>query len=135
MARLNLARFYLARDMSAEAKGVLDVAFTDDHADVTGSVLKSVANIMLGRPKDALKDLSQPQVGNQLDAPIWRAIAYRRQGKWAEAHSLFKNVETATAGLPLELQRMALMEALHSVVEVRDFSQAEQLIMYATASA
>ena len=128
VARLNLARFYLARDMSAEAKGVLDVAFTDDHADVTGSVLKSVANIMLGRPKDALKDLSQPQVGNQLDAPIWRAIAYSRQGKWAEAHGLFKNVETAVAGLPLELQRMALLDALHSAVEVRDLSQAEQLI-------
>ena len=89
VARLNLARFYLARHMSAEAMGVLKVAFAGESDDVTGSVLKSVANIMLGRPKDAIKDLSQPQVGNQLDAPVWRAIAYARQGKWAEAHKLF----------------------------------------------
>ena len=41
-ARLNLARFYLARDMSAEAKAVLNVALADqkDDEDVTGTVLK-----------------------------------------------------------------------------------------------
>ncbi len=128
VARLNLARFYLARHMSAEAMGVLKVAFAGESEDVTGSVLKSVANIMLGRPKDALKDLSQPQVGNQLDAPVWRAIAYARQGKWAEAHKLFRNVETAVAALPLELQRIAMLEALHAAVEVRDFSQAARLV-------
>ncbi len=127
VARLNLARFYLARHMSAEAIGVLNVAFSGNSDDVTGSVLKSVANIMLGRPKDALKDLSQPQVGNQLDAPIWRAIAYARQGNWGEAHKLFRNVETAVAALPLELQRMALLDALRAADEVRDFSQAERL--------
>ncbi len=127
VARLNLARFYLARHMSAEAMGVLNVAFTGDPDDVTGSVLKSVASIMLNRPQDALKDLSHPQVGNQLDAPIWRAIAFARQGKWAEAHKLFSNVEATVAGLPLELQRMALLEALRAADETRDFSQAERL--------
>jgi hypothetical protein len=42
-ARLNLARFYLAQDMAAEAKAVLDVALADDRnpEDVTGSVLKA----------------------------------------------------------------------------------------------
>ncbi len=128
LARLNLARFYLARHMSAEALGVLNVAYADGGDDVTGSVLKSVANIMIGRPQDALKDLSQPQVGNQLDAPIWRAIAYAHQGKWAEAHKLFADVATEVATLPLELQRMALIQALHAAVEVRDFSQAERLV-------
>ncbi len=128
VARLNLARFYLARDMSAEAMGVLKVAFAGQHDDVTGSVLRSVANLMMGRPKDALKDLSQPQVGNQLDASVWRAIAFARQGKWSEAHKLFRDVETSVAALPLELQRMAMLEALHAAVEVRDFSKAERLV-------
>lgn len=128
VARLNLARFYLARDMSAEAMGVLRVAFAGQEEDVTGSVLRSVANLMLGRPKDALQDLSQPQVGDQLDAPVWRAIAFARQGKWSEAHKLFRNVETSVAALPIELQRMALLEALHTAVEVRDFDQAARLI-------
>ena len=130
VARLNLARFYLARHMSAEAMGVLKVAFAGQSEDVTGSVMRSVANIMLGRPKDAIKDLSQPQVGNQLDAPVWRGIAHARQGKWVQAHKLFRNVETAVAALPLELQRIALLEALHAAIEVRDFSQAARLVNF-----
>jgi len=128
--RLNLARFYLARGMSAEAIGVLKVALSDVHGadDITGSVLKAVANVMLDRPADALKNLSNPQVGNQLDAPVWRAIALGRQGKWAEAHDRFKDVEAALGGLPIELQRMALREQLQAAIEVRDFNGADRVI-------
>jgi hypothetical protein len=96
-ARFNLARFYLAKEMAPEAKAVLNVALTDQRAseDVTGSVLKAVADVMLDRPDDALKELSKPQVGNQQDAPIWRAIALARQGRWAEARDIFRTVSAA----------------------------------------
>ena len=109
-ARFNLARFYLAREMSSEAKAVLDVALAEKAAaeDVTGTVLRAVANVMLDRPDEALKELSNPRVGNQHDAPIWRAVAFAGQGKWPQAHAAFKNVDSAMAALPLELQRMAL---------------------------
>src|SRR5262249_44006347 len=111
-ARLNLARFYLAKDMAPEAKAVLDVALSDQRGsdDVTGSVLTAVADVMLDRPDDALKELSKPQVGNQHDAPIWRAIALARQGRWAEARDIFKTVSAAIGALPIELQRMAMKE-------------------------
>ncbi|MBI3705697.1 MAG: tetratricopeptide repeat protein [Rhizobiales bacterium] len=129
-ARFNLARFYLARDMAVEAKAVLDVALADQRGneDVTGSVLRAVANVLLSRPEEALKDLSYPAVGNQLDAPIWRAIAYARQGKWPEAREAFKNVETAMGALPLELQRTAMQETLRSALEVHDFSDAKRVV-------
>jgi tetratricopeptide (TPR) repeat protein len=129
-ARLNLARFYLARDMAAEAKAVLDVTLADQRGsdDVTGSVLKAIANIMLDRPEETLKDLSNPQVGNQLDAPIWRAIAYARQGKWTEARAAFKNVDAALSALPIELQRKAMLESMRSAIEVRDFAGATRMI-------
>ncbi len=128
-ARLNLARFYLAKDMAPEAKAVLDVALSDQRGsdDVTGSVLTAVADVMLDRPDDALKELGKPQVGNQQDAPIWRAIAYARQGRWAEARDIFKTVGAAIGALPVELQRMALKEALRSAVEVRDFNNATRV--------
>lgn len=129
-ARLNLARFYLAREMSAEAKAVLDVTLADQRGvdDVTGTVLKAIADVMLDRPDEALKALSNPQIGNQLDAPIWRAIAYARQGKWPEAHDGFKNVESAMGALPIELQRMALRDSLRVAIEVRDFNGANRMI-------
>ncbi|HEY5217428.1 MAG TPA: tetratricopeptide repeat protein, partial [Pseudolabrys sp.] len=129
-ARLSLARFYLARDMAAEAKAVLDVAFADQRGvdDVTGNVLKAIADVMLDRPQDALKELSNPSIGNQQDAPIWRAVAYARQGKWPEARTAFKNVDNAMGALPIELQRLAMQEALRSAIEVRDFGGATRLV-------
>ena len=129
-ARLNLARFYLTRGMSAEAKAVLTVALTDrkDADDITGTVLKGVAYLMLERPEEALKTLSNPVVGDQLDAPIWRAIANARLGKWADAQAAFKNVDSAISALPVELQRMAQREALRTAIEVRDFNGADRIV-------
>ena len=128
-ARLNLARFYLAKDMAPEAKAVLDVALSDQHSDdVTGSVLTAVADVMLDRPEEALKVLAKPQVGNQQDAPVWRAIALARQGKWADAQKIFKTISAAIAALPIELQRMAMQEALRSAIEVRDFNSATRVV-------
>jgi len=128
-ARLNLARFYLAKDMAPEAKAVLDVALSDQHSDdVTGSVLTAVVDVMLDRPEEALKVLAKPQVGNQQDAPVWRAIALARQGKWADAQKIFKTISAAIAALPIELQRMAMKEALRSAIEVRDFNSATRVV-------
>ncbi len=129
-ARFNLARFYFARQMAAEAKAVLEVALSEKGAadDVTGTVLKGVADVMLDRPEEALKELSNPRVGNQLDAPVWRAIADARLGKWPEAQAGFKNVDSAIAALPIEFQRMALLAALRTATEVRDFDGADRLL-------
>jgi tetratricopeptide (TPR) repeat protein len=129
-ARLNLARFYLARDMAPEARAVLKVALTDQRGseDVTGSVLKAVADVMLDRPDEALKELAKPQVGNQQDAPIWRAIALALQGRWPDAHNIFKTVSAAMSALPIELQRKAMKEALRSAIEVRDFNNATRVV-------
>ena len=129
-ARLNLSRFYLARGMSAEAKGVLDVVRADGKTDddVTGSVLSSVADLMLHRPDDALKDLANPRIGNQLDASIWRGVAFADLAKWPAAQAAFKNVDGAIAALPAELQRLALRKALRTAIEVRDFSAADRIL-------
>lgn len=128
-ARLNLARFYLAKDMAPEAKAVLDVALADQRGseDVTGSVLSAVADVMLDRPEEALKELTKPQVGNQQDAPIWRAIAYARQGRWPDAQKIFTTINAAIGALPIELQRMAMKEAFRTAIEVRDFNTATKV--------
>ena len=126
-SRLDLARFYLSRDMFAEAKGVLDVAIQDDRPDEnpTALVLRSFANIMLDRVEAALKDLANPLVGNQHDAQLWRALAYVRQGKWAEAREHFRDLDSGSLGsLPVELQRIALKDRLRAAVEVGDFAGA-----------
>jgi tetratricopeptide (TPR) repeat protein len=131
--RLDLARFYLARDMYPEAKGVLDVILADDHQaqgdsiapdDVSAIILRAVANIMMNRPDEALKDLANPAIGDQHDAALWRALAYVRQGKWAEAREGFKRVGATMAALPIELQRSALRDEMRTAIEVGDFGGA-----------
>jgi tetratricopeptide (TPR) repeat protein len=125
--RLDLARFYVARDMYPEAKGVLDVALADDRAaseQGSATVLRAVTEIMMNRPEDALKDLADPSIGDQHDAPLWRALAYAKQGKWGQARDGFKSADAAVATLPVELQRVALKEEMRSAIEVGDFSTA-----------
>ncbi len=129
-ARFNLARFYLAQDMPAEAKAVIDVALAEDHGaeDLTGSVLKAIANVLLDRPEEALKELANPAVGSLQDAPIWRAIALARQGRWDEARAGFKNLGPAIGTLPIQLQRLAIAQALRASIEVRDFPGATRMV-------
>jgi hypothetical protein len=70
--------------MYPEAKGVLDVSLAEDQAtaeDVTGSVLRAITEVMMNRPDAALKDLSNPSIGDHHDAPLWRAMAFAGQGK------------------------------------------------------
>jgi tetratricopeptide (TPR) repeat protein len=126
-SRLDLARFYIARDMYPEAKGVLDAALADNHraADVvSASVLRALAEVMMNRPEEALKDLASPMVGDQQDAPLWRALAYACQGKWGMARDNFKTIEPAIATLPPELQRVALKDEMRAAIEVGDYAGA-----------
>jgi tetratricopeptide (TPR) repeat protein len=126
-SRLELARFYLAQQMYSEAKAVLDTAIADERPtadDPSALVLRAVSNIMLGHIQDAQKDLASPLVGNQNDAPLWRAVTLARQEKWADAHDAFRAVEGALGALPLELQRVALEGALRSAIEVGDLPDA-----------
>jgi hypothetical protein len=83
---------------------------------------------MLDRTETALKDLANPLVGNQHDAQLWRALAYARQGKWAEARSHFRETTDTMATLPVELQRVALKDRLHAAVEVGDFAGAVNVL-------
>jgi len=127
LPRLDLARFYIARDMYPEAKGVLDVVLAEDRPpaeDVSPAVLRAVTELMMNRPGDALKDLASPAVGDQHEAPLWRALAYAGQGKWAQAREDFKTVEAAIATLPIELQRVALKDEMRAAIEVGDFASA-----------
>ena len=129
-AQLDLARFYLARDLSAEAKGVLDIAALDERGspDGTALVLRAVANIMLGHGADALKDLSSAVVAKRNDLTVWRALALTQEQKWVEAREGFRSLDTAAASLPVELQRLAFQEAVRAAVEVRDFGAAASLL-------
>ncbi|MBI5318734.1 tetratricopeptide repeat protein [Bradyrhizobium sp.] len=126
-ARMDLARFYMARGMYHEAKGMAD--FVLDEAkpgfeDPGALLLRAVAHILIGRPTAGLHDLANPVIGNNYDSQLWQGLAKARQAKWAEAREKFKNVEFAIASLPPELQRIVVMDAMRASLEVKDFAGA-----------
>ncbi len=87
-------------------------------------MLRAIANILLQRPEQALKDLANPFVGNQHDAPLWRALAQARQGKWSDAREGFRNVGMAMGTLPIELQRAIMRDMIRASIEVGDITGA-----------
>jgi tetratricopeptide (TPR) repeat protein len=126
-ARIDLARFYLARAMYAEAKGVLDLALADAKPgleDPVALIVHSVASSLMGRPQQGLKDLNSPAIGTNNDAQLWKALAYAGLGKWADAREKFKNVEFAITSLPIELQRIMIVDGMRAALEVKDYSDA-----------
>ena len=123
-ANLDLARFYMSRGMYHEAKGVLDLVLSGAKAgleDPNALVMRSVASSLIGRPEKALKDLNNPVVGGNYNSQLWKALAYARQEKWADAREKFKNSEVAIPSLPTDLQRIVLTDSMRAALEVKDF--------------
>ncbi|EKS36301.1 hypothetical protein [Afipia broomeae] len=121
---VDLARFYLARGMYPEAKGVLDLAFSEikpGEEDAPSLTVHAVASTLAGRPALAMADLNNPLVTANVDSQLWKALALARQEKWAEAREKFKNVEFAITALPLDLQRIVIADAFRASLEVRDY--------------
>jgi hypothetical protein len=123
-AQVDLARFYMARRMYPEAVGVLNLALADSKAgaeDPAALIVHALANILMGRPERGLKDLASPVIGSNYDSQLWKAMASARQGKWADAREKFKSSEFSVTSLPIDLQRIVIVEAMRASVEVKDY--------------
>ena len=123
-AHVDLARFYLARGMYVEAKGILDLALAEvkpGDEDSSALTVHAVASTLSGRSERALADLANPAVAVNIDSQLWKALALARLRKWAEAREKFKNVEFAITSLPVDLQRIVVAEAFRATLEVRDY--------------
>jgi hypothetical protein len=89
-------------------------------------MIRAISSIIIGRPERGLKDLANPAIGNGYDSQLWQALAFARQGKWADAREKFKNAEFSIAVLPLELQRIVTAEAMRASLEVKDYAGASR---------
>jgi tetratricopeptide (TPR) repeat protein len=127
-ARLDLARFYMARGFYPEAKGVAELVLTEPgkNDEFAALMVHAIASILINRPEVGLKDLANPAIGNNFDSQLWQGLAFARQAKWADAREKFKNVEFAIASLPLDLQRVVTADAMRASLEVKDYAGASK---------
>jgi hypothetical protein len=126
-ARLAFARFYMARAMYPEARGITNLMISDGDPrtdEAAMLMLHAVSSILMGRPDQGLKDLASSSIGNNFDSQMWRGLAFARQGKWADAREKFRNVEFAIASLPLDLQRVVTADAMKASLEIKDYAGA-----------
>ena len=113
--------------MYEEAHGVSNLILSEtkrgsEEAPVV--MMHAVTSILIGRPDRGLKDLANPVIGNGYDSQLWKALAFARQGKWADAREKFKNAEFSVATLPPDLQRIVTMDSMKASLEVRDYAGA-----------
>lgn len=128
-AQVDLARFYMAREMYPEAVGVLNLALGDAKVgseDPAVLIVHALANILMGRPERGLKDLASPAIGTNYDSQLWKAMASARQGKWPDAREKFKSAEFAITSLPIDLQRIVIADAMRASIEVKDYPGADK---------
>ncbi len=127
--RIALARFYLANDLGAEAKGALEAApEPDGAAKAEFLALRALARLMLARPREAIEDLSRPSLVNSGEASLIRAAALASAFRFAEAREAFRTADKDLPVLPTELQRLVRMAALRAAIETEAFDEAGALL-------
>jgi hypothetical protein len=90
IARLNLARFYLANGFAAEAMGLINLIQTADPAlagDAQLTTMRAAANYMMGRMRDAHNDLAGAQFDADRHAALWRGLIEAEMEDWKNAHA------------------------------------------------
>ena len=124
-ARIDLARFHMARGFYHEARAVLDLAFSErspGQEDPVLLIVHSVASSLTSYTASAMRDLANPAIGANYDSQLWKALALAQQHKWAEAREKFKNAQFAISVLPIDLQRLIVVTAMRASLEVGEFS-------------
>jgi hypothetical protein len=129
VARLNLARLYLANRYGFEALGVLDVLEADlKRPDLKHDAeeMRGVANVIAHRPKDALAIFNSPAFVHDVDAQMWRSIAEADSGDYRSALHDAQASQGIIAPYPAWLRDRFLLSAVRSALEAGDPATAEQ---------
>ena len=131
LARLNLAQFYIANQLSFEALGVLRVLERElKDPDLTKQIRMSqaIANIMAGRPQEAQQALNAAALNQEVDALFWRTLARTAQSDFQGARSDALEARPIIESYPEWLRNAFRFAASRAAVETGDIELAEKLL-------
>lgn len=122
--RLELAQFYFARGLAAEAIGLLKTIEQSDEdlakrPDV--KALRGAAEFMLGRYPEAEEALSDPALNGYSEAELWRGAATAAQGKWTEAVEHFARAGEIPGGYPRNYTTELALLAAEAAIRAGDY--------------
>jgi len=110
IARMDLARFYLANGFAAEALGVIRLVETNDPAltgDVQITTMRAAAAYMMGRYRDAHNELNAPAFDSDRHAAFWRGLIDAGMENWKSAHTHLQQAGPVLARYPALWQATA----------------------------
>jgi len=131
VARLDLAQFYLANQLSYEAigvLGVLDKELANEDLRKKVRLSRAIADTMAGRSADALSILNSGGFSEESDALLWRAIARAEAGDYKGARLDAISAEGVFPSYPLWVRNKFLFAALRAAVETKDNSLSLRMI-------
>lgn len=130
-ARLDLANFLIANGLAHEALGILRVSGETQRNEAQLAKLhmsEAVANILAGRPKEALRLLSGSSMDQDVDAMFWRAIARSQAGDYKGARADAIQAYSIIGSYPSWARETFLLAATRAAIEEHYPEQAQEMI-------
>jgi hypothetical protein len=129
-ARIDLAKFYLAHEMSADALGVVQTVVRQRPTSPQLTTLRAIrgaANFLLGHYGDALTDFDHRHLKDEPGVAPWRAAIAAKRGDWRSANDGFTGAEQVLARLPRNLAVRFKLMAFEAALASEDLKRASRL--------
>ncbi|MBP5856940.1 tetratricopeptide repeat protein [Marivibrio halodurans] len=130
-ARLDIARFYLARGYGPEAKGVLQVVegASPERGDTAEFRAMRGAAALLSRDHETAREAwSDPRLDGFAESAIWRGATQARIGDYKRAHESFRGGETLLRRYPYPLKGTLGLLRIEAALANRDLRTATSWI-------
>lgn len=127
-ARLNLARFYIANGMAADAMGVIDVVLKQNPKlaeSLEVRALRGAAHYQMGHYALAAREFDHPDmVGDPSVAP-WRGGIAAARGDWLKSYQIIREARGIVLTMPGWLRTKFMMTGAEAALAVKDIDTAK----------
>ena len=122
-ARLKLAKFYFARGMAPEARGVMQVIESEDERlaiQPEFKALKGAIAFLNGKVEEAARNLNDPRLDKFDEIRLWRGLVAAARLRWKEASLYFKQGEVVLHGYPEPIKSRLALVRIETALKARD---------------
>ncbi|MFQ6018261.1 MAG: hypothetical protein ACE5KF_08690, partial [Kiloniellaceae bacterium] len=130
-ARLELARFYFAHGLAAEALGVLGLRETEDPrlaTDPETRLMKGASEFLIEDYEAAADTLFDPALAGEWEAALWRAAMAAVSLDWSAAATGFAGTEALIADYPHQVRSRLRLLAAEAYLGIADTEGADRYL-------
>ncbi|WP_026986511.1 tetratricopeptide repeat protein [Fodinicurvata fenggangensis] len=138
LRRLDLARFYFARGLMAEALGILDQLVEEDpllESNPEVRVMRAAANILRGEFEAAAGRLGAPLLERVPEAALWRGVYAAEARDWPVAARAFAENNALIDTYPRNVRVRLYQLAAEAAVNQESLDEAEDYLARAESDA